>query len=123
MLANDGRLSVADLDVDLFTLAEHRAYYEAARPLLESTPAGNVIDFGGMPDGLAGGLRAIVLDDRPLDHDPTALVRRLERWRTERQIGDLRHRVESEEPGSETHSNLLRELIALERRKRELDAG
>jgi len=122
MLANDRRLSAEDLELDLFTLPEHRAYFEAVIPLLESTPAGAVIDLEALPDGFGADLRSVILDDLPLDHDPKALVRRLERWRIERQIGEIRHRVDSEPAGSEPHSNLLRELIALERRKRELDS-
>ncbi len=122
MLANDRRVSAEDLELDLFTLPEHRAYFEAVIPLLESTPAGTVIDLEALPDGFGAELRSVVLDDLPLDHDPKALVRRLERWRIERQIGEIRHRVDSEPAGSEPHSNLLRELIALERRKRELDS-
>jgi hypothetical protein len=122
MLANDRRVSAEDLELDLFTLPEHRAYFEAVIPLLESTPAGTVIDLEALPDGFGGELRSVVLDDLPLDHDPKALVRRLERWRIERQIGEIRHRVDSEPAGSEPHSNLLRELIALELRKRELDS-
>ena len=122
MLANDRRVSAEDLELDLFTLPEHRAYFEAVIPLLESTPAGTVIDLEALPDGFGAELRSVVLDDLPLDHDPKALVRRLERWRIERQIGKIRHRVDSEPAGSEPHSNLLRELIALERRKRELDS-
>jgi DNA primase len=122
MLANDRRLSAEDLELDLFTLPEHRAYFEAVIPLLESTPAGTVIDLEALPDGFDTELRSVILDDLPLDHDPKALMRRLERWRIERQIGEIRHRVDSEPAGSEPHSNLLRELIALERRKRELDS-
>ncbi|HSR44225.1 MAG TPA: DNA primase [Acidimicrobiia bacterium] len=122
MLANDGRLPAEELDVDLFTLSEHRAYFEALHPLMTSTPPGKVIDLNALPDGFAEQLSAVVLDDLPLDNDPAALVRRLERWRTERRIGVIRHQVESEAPGSEAHSNLLRQLIALERRKRELDS-
>ena len=122
MLANDRRLSAEDLELDLFTLPEHRAYFEAVLPLLESTPAGTVIDLEALPDGVGAELRSVILDDLPLDHDPKALMRRLERFRIERQIGEIRHRVDSEPAGSEPHSSLLRELIALERRKRELDS-
>ena len=122
ILANDARLPTDDLDLNLFTLPEHRSYFEVLSPLLKSTPSGNVIDIEGLPEGFDAELRQVILDDRPLDHDPPALVRRLERWRTERLIGDVRRRVEAESAGSEAHSNLLRQLIVLERRKRELDS-
>jgi DNA primase len=122
ILANDARLPTDELDLNLFTLPEHRAYFEAVFPLLEATPSGNVIDIEGLPEGFDAELREVILDDRPLDHDPPALVRRLERWRTERLIVDVRQEVEAESAGSEAHSNLLRQLIVLERRKRELDS-
>ncbi len=121
MLGNDGRLPLDDLELDLFTLDEHRAYFEALLPVLEGTPAGTVIDLGLLPDSIAESLRAVVLEDRPLDDDPRALIQRLQRRRVEREIGDVRNQIESEAPGSETHSKLLRQLIALERRKRELE--
>jgi hypothetical protein len=122
MLANDGRLPLDDLDLDLFSLAEHRAYFEAVYPLLSLTPAGAIVDLAALPEGWGDALRVIVLDERPLDHDPKALVQRLERWRTERSIGEVRKQIDAETAGSDTHSNLLRQLIALERRKRELDS-
>ncbi|MDF1596813.1 MAG: DNA primase [Acidimicrobiia bacterium] len=122
MLANDSRLPLDALDLDLFSLAEHRAYFEAVYPLLSSTPPGTVIDLGALPEGWGDALRVIVLDERPLDHDPKALVQRLERWRTERSIVEVRKQIDAETAGSDTHSNLLRQLIALERRKRELDS-
>ncbi|MDH5373734.1 MAG: hypothetical protein OEX97_12395, partial [Acidimicrobiia bacterium] len=123
MLANDGRVPVDDLDVDLFTVPEHRAYFLGVRPLMDSTPAGTVIDLGGLPQDFGDELRALIMDDRPLEVDPKTLVRRLERFRVERRISAIHQQVESESAGSDTHSNLLRELIALERRKRELDVG
>ncbi len=123
MLANDGRLPRDRLEPDLFTLDEHRAYFDAVRPLLDSTAAGNVIDLGALPERLAEELRVVVLDDRPLDHDPEALIRRLERWRTERRIVEIRHQLELEEAGSDAHSHLLRQLIALEQQKRDLGDG
>ena len=123
MLANDGRVPVDDLDLELFTLPEHRAYFQGVRPLMDSTPAGTVIDLSGLPQDFGEELRALVMDDRPLEVDPETLVRRLERFRVERRISEIHQQVESESAGSDTHSNLLRELIALERRKRELDVG
>ncbi len=123
MLANDGRLPLDRLEPDLFTLDVHRGYFDAVRPLMDATPSGTVVDLGALPEHLADELRAVVLDDRPLDHDPEALLRRLERWRTERRIAEVRHEIELEESGSEPHSHLLRQLIALEQHRRELGDG
>ena len=66
-------------------------------------------------------LRALALDALPIS-DPVALVSRLRAWRIERDITELRHLLDRTDPAEEpeTYSALFEQLIALERKKRDL---
>jgi len=66
-------------------------------------------------------LRALALDALPIS-DPVALVDRLRAWRIERDIAELRRLLDRTDPGEEpeTYSAMFEQLIALERKKREL---
>jgi hypothetical protein len=66
-------------------------------------------------------LRALALDALPVS-DPVALVDRLRAWRIERDIAEMRHTLDLTNPSDEpeTYSALFEELIALERKKRDL---
>ncbi len=94
-------------------------------PAVRELPPGEPPDLAALigegDEGAAGLLRALALDERP-SSDPTALVRRLRSWKLERDIDDLRRRLDTLDPDQdpEKYSAMFAELIALERTKREL---
>ena len=125
MLANDPRLHDAEVDVVLFGEDLFRDAYLLVEPTIAGLPPGEPPDLGALigegDSEVPALLRALALDPLPVS-DPVALVDRLRAWRIERDIAGLRHRLDltnpSEEP--ETYSGLFEELIALERKKRDL---
>jgi hypothetical protein len=93
--------------------------------VLEGLGPGEPPDLGallsGRDDELAEMLGALALVDRPLA-DPGEIIKRLEAESLEGRIQDLRRRVGALDPDQEpeAYSELFSELIALERRRKEL---
>ena len=125
LLTNDPRLHDTEVDFGLFSDGTVRDGYLLLAPAIAGLPPGEPPDLAVLiGEGDAGApalLRALALETLPVS-DPVALVDRLRAWRIERNIAELRHTLDltnpSEEP--ETYSALFEELIALERKKRDL---
>lgn len=125
LLTNDPRLHDTEVDSGLFSDGTVRDGYLLLAPTIAGLPPGEPPDLAVLiGEGDAGApalLRALALETLPVS-DPVALVDRLRAWRIERNIAELRHTLDltnpSEEP--ETYSALFEELIALERKKRDL---
>ncbi len=121
MLANPAELKQLELSPDLFTIEEFRAAFELLRPAVERLPPGEVPDLAAIveksDDATRTRLRQLALDERPLA-DPAELWRRLEVRSLERQIDELKRRLQRLAPEADDYSQLFEELIALERSKR-----
>jgi DNA primase len=101
-----------------FTDERLRAAYAEVSAGLDSTPAGEPVDFSRVGDEVTQSLlRSLAMDERPLPSGPDMLARVKER-RLDAGIADLQRELDSLEPGSEAHSDKLRRLIALQREKR-----
>jgi DNA primase len=125
LLANDPRLADTEVDESLFADDLFRDGYRLLAPAVAGLPPGEPPDLAALIGEGDGGvpalLRSLALDPLPVS-DPVALVDRLQAWKIEREIADLRHRLDRTDPSGEpeTYSTLFEQLIALERKKREL---
>ena len=125
LIANDPRLEDAVIDTTLFTDGVFRDAYQLLVPVVSGLPSGEPPDLAPIiGEGDAGApalLRALALDGLPIS-DPVALADRLRAWQIERDMADLRHQVDNTDPSEEpeTYSTLFEQLIALERKKRDL---
>jgi DNA primase len=125
MLANDPRLHDREVDATLFSEGIVRDSFLLLAPAITELPQGEPPDLAGLigegDNGVPAFLRALALDPLPVS-DPVALVDRLRAWRIERDIAELRHKLDLTNPSDqpETYSALFEELIALERKKRDL---
>ncbi len=90
-----------------------RSDYRAVLGVLESTPVDAIED-----EGIRSFVRRLLLDDRP-EADPEELYRRLDGWRLDRRISEVRSAIERSDPQDRTYTTLMEELIALERIRRE----
>jgi DNA primase len=126
MLANHPGLAGSGLDQSLFTRPEHLAAYRLLAPALASLPPGTPPNLGallGSRDAadIAEMLAALAMVDRPLPDDAGEIVARLQAGALDRRIEVLRRRVaEAERTKKGVPSELLEELIGLERRRRVL---
>jgi DNA primase len=125
LLANDARLADTEVDAALFMDGLFRDAYLLIAPALAGFPPGEPPDLAALiGEGDAGGpalLRALALDALPISN-PVALVDRLRAWRIERDIAELRRLLDRIDPTQEpeTYSAMFEQLIALERKKRDL---
>ena len=125
ILANDARLHDTEVDASLFADDLFRDGYVLLAPAIAELPPGEPPDLavliGEGDAGVPALLRSLALDPLPVS-DPVALVDRLRAWRIERDIAELRHKLDLTNPSDEpeTYSALFEELIALERKKRDL---
>ncbi len=125
LLANDARLAEAEVDAAIFMNGVFRDAYLLLAPAIADLPPGEPPDLAALiGEGDAGApalLRALALDALPIS-DPVALVDRLAGWRIERDIAELRRVLDRTDPAEEpqTYSAMFEQLIALERKKREL---
>lgn len=125
LLANEEGWREAGIERDLFTRDVHVAAFDLLRPALQDARSGAVLDLGGLigeDDGAAARLlRRLVFDDRPLA-DVDELVNRLKVTGVERRIDILKRELEQIDPDTDPrdYSDRFNELIALERRRREL---
>ncbi len=125
MLANPQGWRRAEIERELIVTAEHLDAYDLLWPGLESAPEGEPLDLGrliGDDDSAAGGLlRTLAFDSRPLG-ELDDLINRLKVAGLERRIDTLRRDLETIDPDadSDKYSEGFNQLIALERRRREL---
>ena len=125
LLANDPGLRGEEVTADLFTDDEHRRAYELLAPAIDPLEPGEPPDLGSLlgtdESDLGGMLRALAMQDRPLD-GAVETVKRLKVGHLERRIETLRARLERMNPEREPedYSTLFGELIGLESRRREL---
>jgi hypothetical protein len=68
-------------------------------------------------EGVQSLLRSLAMDERPLPSGPEMLSRVKER-RLDIEIADLQRLLAGMEPGTQSHSDNLRRLIALQQEKR-----
>jgi hypothetical protein len=114
-----------DLDAELFEDEAHRQAFDRLWPTIRELEPGAPPDLGrllGEDDSEEGQLlRRLALEGRPMD-DATDLVNRLKVGAVERRIDRVRNVLESLDPDQDAqeYSERFEELIALERRRREL---
>jgi DNA primase len=115
ILANEGGLGqVTTVD---FSDDRLRSAFAAISPQVEATPVGTPIDITGVEPLLQGVLLSLALDDRPLASTEEISARVRER-RIDNQIAEVQAALARETAGSETHSEYLQRLVALQREKR-----
>jgi DNA primase len=125
LLANPEGWRSAAVERELFVSGEHLDAFDLLWPALESVPEGEALDLGsllGDDDSDSGKLlRALAFDGRPLA-EVDDLVNRLKVGGLERRIDTLRRDLEGIDADAEPekYSDGFNELIALERRRREL---
>jgi DNA primase len=115
ILANEGGLG--DVSTVDFSDDRLRSAFAAIAPQVEITPVGTPIDITGVEPLLQGVLLSLALDDRPLASTEEISARVRER-RIDHQITEVQTAMARETPGSDTHSEYLQRLVALQREKR-----
>ena len=122
MLANDPGVRRHDLS-GVFSRDDHRAAHELLVPVLAALDPGVPPDLGsllGDDDGeVAVMLRGLAFLESPLS-SADEVVRKVQVGALERRIEEVRRQVESLSPQSEAYTDGFEELIALERRRRQL---
>lgn len=114
VLANPGAIEVADSDFEDEGLI---SVYQALAPSLKT---GGEADVTGIADpGTREVAMSLILDERPLP-ELSDVERLLSLRRLEVQIDVLEARLAGLEEGSEAHSSVFRELIALQQERRSL---
>ncbi len=123
MLANDERLADVEVTPDLFASDETAAMYARVVEMAADVRPGNPLDLGAAigsdESPIAARLRELALDERPLS-DPDELVARLEVGKIDVEIARVRRNLQAMDQSADTqvYSELLQQLIALERDKR-----
>ncbi|MDH3306064.1 MAG: toprim domain-containing protein [Acidimicrobiia bacterium] len=113
-LAVAGRLAGRTVEPALFGRPDHRHVFE----LIRTEAADGSVDLSGVEDeAVAGFLRTLVMDDSP-EADLEELLARLELAALDRSMDEIGKRLEQTDPTDQSHSQLLSELIALERTRR-----
>ncbi|MGD2101259.1 MAG: DNA primase [Acidimicrobiia bacterium] len=109
-----------DVAVSDFTDVRLRAAYEEVAPQLLELPTGTPVDPGRVDDPVLQSIvRSLALDTRPVP-EPSDMQRRVTLRRLEGRIHTLESEMARMEEGTQTHSETLRELIALQKQKRAL---
>lgn len=107
-----GKASAIPVTASLFT----RVDYIGVQAALEQSSADSIDD-----ESTQTFLRTLLLDDRP-EADPEELYRRLDGWRLDRRIAEVRTAIDRADPAERTYTTLMEELIALERIRRESES-
>lgn len=119
LAVNDDRLEGLEIDRALFGDETNRNAFDLLAGALEDLPPGKPPDLGAVigerDDEIGALVRALVVDDRPLE-DPLLLVQRLKTAVVDVQIAEIRRKLAATD--ADTHSTLLTELIRLEKSKR-----
>lgn len=115
VLANTG--SLPDITADDFADPRLRVAFEAISPALESTATGDPVDIADAHPEAQPTLRSLVMDDKPLSSTED-MAGRVRARRLDAEIDGLEAELAKLEPGTESHSETLRRLIALQQQKR-----
>ncbi|HSM46008.1 MAG TPA: toprim domain-containing protein, partial [Acidimicrobiia bacterium] len=95
-----------------------RRAFLAVEPQLATAAPGNPLDPALVDDpGLESLVRSLAMDGRPLP-EWSEVKQRVRLRRLDAEIDELEARLSATEQGSETHSDYLRQLIALQKEKR-----
>lgn len=121
MLANSPGLEVVERSY--FSRPDHVAAYDLLAPVVAALDAGTPPDLGSLlgddDSEVAVMLRGLAFLERPLP-DAAEVLRKVQVGALDRRIQELRLRIEGLSPESPAYSDGFRELIALEKRRREL---
>jgi DNA primase len=118
VLANPVQISGQDIGPGLFTEGVLREAFEAISPRRAATKPGVPLDISGLDQTEL--LSRIALEPRPLPKDPVDVVIRARTKVIEAEIEDLEQELGRLDPSTQTHSDKLRRLIALQVERREL---
>jgi len=127
LLANVKGRQAAGVDRSQFTFEATRAAYDVLAPVLEATREGVDLDLGaliGADDSPSGRLlRSLAFAEQPLP-ELADVVNSLKVGELQRRIDSLRRDVEQMDPDAdaEAYSSRFAELIALERKRREMQS-
>jgi DNA primase len=109
---------VSGLAPDDFSDERLKSAFLAVAGGLGEVPVGQPVDIASVADEEAQSLlRSLAMDERPLPPGPEMLARVKER-RLDIEIAELQRRLAEMEPGTQSHSDNLRRLIALQQEKR-----
>ena len=114
-MGNTGELG--DLSESDFLDPRLREGFKAVADRLSETRPGEPVDIGLAPAEVQPLLRSLILDPTP-PASGAEMMARLRQRRLGVEIDRLEAELEKQEPGSETHSESLRRLIALQKDKR-----
>jgi DNA primase len=116
VLANPVAIADQDIGLELFSEGVLREAFESVAPRRSSTPPGEPLNISGLSDNDL--LQRLALDPRPLPKDPAEVLARARNQAIEREIGELKQEMTRLDPTSQTHSDMLRRVIALEQERR-----
>jgi len=116
LLSNPSQVS--GLAPDDFSDERLKSAFLAVAGGLGEVPVGQPVDIASVADEEAQSLlRSLAMDERPLPSGPEMLARVKDR-RLDIEIAELQRRLAEMEPGTQSHSDNLRRLIALQQEKR-----
>jgi len=124
LLANDPGVRRADL-TGLFSRPDHQAAHDLLAPTIAAMEPGEPPDLGSLlgddDSDAAVMLRGLAFIDRPLA-DASEVLRKVQVGALDRRIQEMRRRVEGLDSDAEpeAYSAAFRELIALEKQRRDL---
>ena len=108
---------VEEIELSDFEDERLRSAYAAVSGLLVATKAG-LVDVGAVEDpDIQGLVRSLVMDDRPLP-EWAEMRGRVKARRLESEVDRLESQLASQESGTDTHSETLRRLIALQQQRK-----
>ena len=116
VLANPVEIADQDIEPELFAEGTLREAFESVAPRRSSTAPGVPLDISGLNDSEL--LQRLALDPRPLPKDPAEVLARARNKAIEGQIEELKQKMTRLDPTSQTHSDMLRRVIALEQERR-----
>jgi DNA primase len=114
ILANPVELAGVEVEPEWFTDRTLREAFEKVSPAREKTPPGTPLPLEGGPEIVT----RLALDPTPIPKDPREVVHRAKTKAIEARIEELRAELARVDPDSDAHSDILRQVIALERERR-----
>ncbi|HUO45961.1 MAG TPA: DNA primase [Acidimicrobiia bacterium] len=116
ILSNPPELAEVELRPEWFLATSLREAIPALAERKATAPPGEPLDFGGLEQ--ASDLSRLALDPAPLPKVPMELVRRAQSKTIEIEIDEVEKELARADPDSQTYSELLRSLIALQAERR-----
>ncbi len=116
VLANPVQIADKDIGPELFSEGLLRQAFESISPRRASTAPGVPLDISGLDQSEM--LQRLALDPRPLPKDPVEVIARARNKAIEGEIDELKQELARLDPTSQTHSDILRRVIALEQERR-----